>query len=269
MSYYRYEYSDFKITKREVLFSIAIIAVMLIIGFIIHGNINESLMLEYQEYNTALKIEDNKDMFTYGMNTNIGNSFVHGELKAIDTVTYPEIDGEYSYVKKIKERYTKHTRTVTKTRTVNGKTQTYTTTETYWTWDEVDRWSQHCNKISYLDVEFDYGKIDFPSADYICTIKESSKIRYKYYGTATSYTGTLYATLADNTIKNTNFYANKSIDETIEHLESGGELIIFWIVWIPLTGGLVCLFYYLDNNWLEDKKNIKNTNKRGSNYDYF
>ena len=268
MSYYRYTYNKFKITKREVLFSIVIISIMLVIGLIIHGNINESLMLKYQKYNTALQIEDNKDIFTYGMSTNVGNAFIHGELKAIDTVTYPEIDGEYSYVKKIKERYTKHTRYVTKTKKVNGKTVTYREKETYWTWDEIDRWSQHCEKISFLDVEFEYGKIDFPYEKYITTIKESSKIRYVYYGTGTEYVGTLYATLTDDTIENTNFHVNKSIDETIEHLESVWELILFWIIWIPLTCGLVFGFYYLDNKWLEDKNN-KNTYKRGNDYDYF
>lgn len=246
--------SYYNVTKREVLFSVVIICVMLLIGLVIHGNINDSLMAQYQEYNTALQIEDDKDLFTYGMRTDIGNAFVHGELKAIDTVTYPEIGGEYSYVEKVKERYTRHTRTVTKTRTVNGKTQTYTTTEVYWTWDRVDSWDKHSEKISYLDVEFDYGMINFPSPDYITTQKESSKIRYKYYGTGTEYTGTLYTELKDDTIHNARFYANRSIAETIEDLESGWELVVFWIVWILLTGGLVIGFCYLDNRWLEDKR---------------
>lgn len=256
MSYYR----DFRVTKREVLFSIVIICIMLLIGLVIHGNINDNLMMKYQEYNTALQIEDDTDMFTYGMRTNIGNSFVHGDLKAVDTVTYPEIGGEYSYIEKVKEKYTQHTRTVTKTITVNGKTQTYTTTEVYWTWDKVDSWDKHCEKISFLDVEFDYGMINFPSPEYITTQKESSHIRYKYYGTGTEYIGTLYATLADNTISKTSFYNNKSIDETIEYLESGGELILFWFLWIILTSGCVIGFCYLDNRWLEDK--IQNYYKR-------
>lgn len=247
-------YDDVKITKREVLFSIVIISVMLLIGIIIHGNINDSLMRKYQVYNMALQIEDNTDMFTYGMRTNVGNAFVYGELKAVDPVTYPEIGGSYSYVEKVKERYTMHTRTVTRTRTVNGKTQTYTTTETYWTWDKIDSWSQHCTKISFLDVEFDYGMIDFPSSNHITTQKESSKIRYVYYGSPATCVGTLYTNLSNNTINESDFYTNYTIDETIESLESGAELIVFWIIWIPLTGAAVYGFCYLDNKWLEDKK---------------
>lgn len=42
------------VTKREVLFSIVIIAVMLVFGFMISSGISNSLMNDYQEYNTAL-----------------------------------------------------------------------------------------------------------------------------------------------------------------------------------------------------------------------
>lgn len=236
------------ITKREVLVSVIIVLVMLLIGIVIHGNINDKLMLEHQKYNTALQIENDSDLFKYGMRTDVGNAFVYGDLKAVDTVTYPEIGGEYSYVEKVKEKYTMHTRTVTHTKS-DGTT--YTTTETYWTWDYVDSWSMHSEKISFLDVEFNYGTIDFPSSNYITTQKESSTIRYKYYGTGTEYIGTLYAVLNDNTISETSFYNNQNIQETIEYLKSGLELVIFWILWILLTCGCVYGFYYLDNWWLE------------------
>lgn len=244
---------DFEVTKREILVSIAIIAIMIIFGVMIHGSIEDSLMLKYQEYNTALQINKDADMFKYAMSTNIGNAFVYGDLKCVDTVTYDEIGGKYSYVKKVKERYTMHTRTVTKTRTVNGQTQTYTETEVYWTWDVVDSWSKHCKKITFLDVEFDYGKIDFPSAGYITTIQESGTIRYKYYGSPTKCKGTIYSNLKNNTINDTQFYHNATIEETIERLESNAWLVLFWIGWILLTGGLVFVFFYIDNWWLEDE----------------
>lgn len=243
--------SDFKITKREVLVSVIIIAIMLLIGIVIHENINNKLMLEYQKYNTALQIENDSELFAYGMKTNVGNAFVYGDLKAVDTVTYPEIGGKYSYVEKVMERYTRHTRTVTKTRTVNGKTQTYTTTEVYYTWDRVGSWDKHSEKISFLGIEFKYGMIEFPYSDYITTQKESSNIRYVYYGSPAECKGTLYANLSNNTISETSFYNNHSIEETIESLESGWELVLFWIIWILLTGGCVFGFYYIDNKWLE------------------
>lgn len=242
-----------KITKREILLSIAIVCIMLVIGIIISNNISNAMMEKHQEYNTALQIDNDKELFEYGMRTNIGNAFVYGELKAIDPVTYPEISGEYSYVEKVKEIYTKHTRTVTKTRTVNGKKQTYTDTETYWTWDRAGSESIHSEKISFLDVEFDYGKIGLPGTNHIATIKTSSHVRYKYYVTYTSYIGTLYVSLADNTINNTSFYNKYNIQETIEYLESEWQLVVFWIGWTLLTVICVCGFCYLDNRWLEDK----------------
>lgn len=228
---------------------------MLLIGIVIHGNINDRLMLEYQKYNTALQIKNDSDLFAYGMRTNIGNAFVYGDLKAVDTVTYHEIGGEYLYVEKVKERYTMHTRTVTKTRTVNGKTQTYTETETYWTWDRVESENKKCKEISFCGVVFDSGKINLPSANYIDTIKESSHIRYKYYGTNTEFTGTIFAELKDNTIPdNTKFYNNADIEDTIKSFKSNWQLVLFWFGWILLIGGCIFVFYYIDNKWLEDKR---------------
>ena len=144
-----------KVTKREVLFSVVIICVMLVIGIIISGNIKDVAMEKQQEYMTALQINNDQDLFEYGMRTDVGNAFVYGELKAIDAVTFDEIGGEYSYVKKVKEKYTMHTRIVTTT--VNGKTTTRT--ETYWTWDAVDSWDMHSKKITFLNIEFDYFSI--------------------------------------------------------------------------------------------------------------
>lgn len=211
-------------------------------------------MPKYQEYNMALKIDNDQDLFTYGMKTNLGNAFVHGDLKAIDTVTYPEIGGSYSYVEKVKERYTRHTRTVTKTKKVNGKSKSYTTTETYWSWDRVDSWSKHCEKISFLGEEFDYNTITLPSSYYIDTKTESSHVRYVYYGVSDNYTGTIYTKLHDKTIDNCMLYNNMKIEEVIKEYESKWELVLFWLVWIVLTGFSVYGFYYADNYWLEDKK---------------
>lgn len=240
--------SDFKITKREIIMSISIIAIMLLIGVLISSKISESYMDKNEIYNKAIKTE-NQETFKYGMRTNVGNAFVYGDLKAVDTVSYPEIEGEYMYIKKIKEKYTKHTRTVTYTDS-NGKRKTKK--ETYWTWDEVNRESKKCKEISFCGITFDVGKIDIPGTNYIDTIKESSRIRYKYYGTDTEFKGTIFTKLENNTISdNTGFHNDKTIEETVKSLESGGGLIVFWIFWILLICGCVYGFYYIDNRWLE------------------
>lgn len=256
MGYYRhrkrgFDFGNFEITKREILASISIIAIMLLIGVLIAGRISDYELDQNEKYNKAIKI-NTQELFEYGMRTNVGNAFVYGDLKAVDTVTYPELDNSYMYVEKIKERYTKHTRQVAHTRTVNGKSQTYYTTETYWTWDRVSSEEQICKEISFLGHIFTSDKIDFPGTEYIDTIKESSHVRYKYYGVGLEFTGTIFTELKDGTIlNNTPFYENKSIEETVERLESGSMLVIFWIFWIILIGFCVYGFYYLDNRWLD------------------
>ena len=238
-----FDFGDFEITKREILASISIVAVMLLIGVLISSKISEHQLDQNEVYNKAVKI-DNTDLFQYGMDTNVGNAFVYGDLVAVDTVTYPEIGGEYIYVEKVKEKYTRHTK-----RVKSGK---HYRTKVYWTWDRVGSEDKKCKETSFCGIAFGSNKIDLPSANYIDTIKESSRIRYKYYGIGTKYIGTIFTDLRNQTISdNTKFYVDKNIEETVEYLESGGGLIIFWIFWIVLIGGCVFGFYYLDNKWLE------------------
>jgi hypothetical protein len=89
---------------------------------------------------------------------------------------------------------------------------------------------------------------------YIDTIKESSRIRYKYYGAPTTCDATIYADLRDNTISNVRTYHNTSIEDAHKIMTSKGELVIFWVLWILLTGGAVFGFVYIDNHWLEDRR---------------
>lgn len=241
-----------EITKREMLASISIIAILLLAGFLISGKVSDYQLDRNEKYNTALKIQS-QDIFEYGMRTNVGNAFVYGELKAVDPVTYPELSSDaYMYIEKVEEKYTKHTRRVAHTRTVNGKSQTYYTTETYWTWDRVGSEEKMCTELSFLNNVFESKKITIPTLNYIETIKESSRIRYKYYGVGTSYEGTLFTELKDGTISDrSDFYENMTIEETVEYLESGFLLYLFWICWIVFIGLCVFGFYYLDNRWLE------------------
>lgn len=111
-----------EITKREILASISIITIMILFGILISTKISEYQMDKNEIYNKAVKIED-QSMFQYGMDTNIGNAFVYGILEAVDTVTYPEIDGKYMYISKVEEHYNMHTRTYT---TTDSKGHTHT-----------------------------------------------------------------------------------------------------------------------------------------------
>lgn len=242
-----FDFGDFEITYREILASISIVAVMLLIGFVISGKISQIQDDKNAKYNKAVKIEST-DLFRYGMDTNVGNAFVYGELKAVDTVTYPEIGGEYMYVEKEEEHYNRHTRTYT---TTDGKGHTKIHTEVYWSWDYAGSESKQCKEVSFCGTVFDSNKIKLPSADYIDTIKESSHVRYKYYGTNIEYTGTIFTKLKDKTISDSTPFYELSIGETKDLFETNSGVVIFWIVWIIVMVLAVFGFYYIDNEWLE------------------
>lgn len=245
------DFGDFEITFREILASISIIAVMLLIGFVISGKISQSNVDRNEKYNKAIKIDNDKGMFQYGMKTNVGNAFVHGELKAVDTVTFPEIGGKYMYVKKVEEHYNRHVKTYT---TTDSKGHKHTHTRVYHSWDYAGKEVKECNELRFCGVKFSSDKIDIPGTSYIETIKESSRVRFKYYGTGTKSKGTIFVELKNKTIPdNSYFYENCDIENTMDILISKGigDQIIFWIFWIILTGAAVFGFYYLDNEWLE------------------
>lgn len=240
-----------EITKREIIFSVVIVAVMLIIGFVIGGNIRQGLLEKYQEYDTAVKI-DSQELFEYGMSTDIGNAFVYGDLKTLDPVGFPEISGQYSYIKKEEQEYRKHEKWVEEEyKDADGNTRTRERKEEYWTWDTMHTYEKYATTISFLDIQFEYHEFPFPSSSHVTTLDTGYHKRNVYSGTGTDFRGTIYTNLARNTINKTSFYNNLTISQAIENLESGFELVVFWIAWILLTALVVFSFYYLENRWLE------------------
>ncbi len=245
------KFKNFEITKREIIASISIISIMMFIGVLISSSISEYRLDKNEIYNKSIKIES-FDLFSYGMRTNVGNAFVFGELSTIDPVTYQEIGGEYMYVEKVKEEYTRHTRRVARTRTINGKTETYYETEVYYTWDIVSSEDIKCTEVSFCGVTFNVNKINIPNSKYITTVKVNSDTRYKYYGTDIKFIGTIFTELKSGTISdNSTFFNGKTINETLEYLSSNNSVILFWIIWIFIILGCIYSFFYLENKWLD------------------
>lgn len=237
-----------EITKREILVSIGIVAIMIIIGLFIDNKVSEYILDDNEQYYKALQI-DSEDIFRYSMDTNIGNAFVHGKLEAVEPVSYQEIDGQYLYIKKIKEEHRMHTKTVTSV--VNGKR--HTRTETYWSWDQVDSEYKQADKVKLLNQEFSTSQFDIPTGSYISTINESSKVRYKYFGYPANSTVTIFANLQNGNIANNNIdiYQDLSINQVIKQLEKNQYItFIFWIVWLVLTGAIIYYFCEDKNSWL-------------------
>lgn len=243
---------DIEITRREVLLSVAIICVMLVIGLIVSGGISDRVMERQHVYNTAVRVDKDERLFQHCMRTDVGNVLACGELSAVDLVTFPEIGGEYSYIEKVKEKYTRHERIVTRTRTgADGKIETYTEIEVYYSWDRVESWDKHSCTIKFLGVEFNYSAISFPPSHEITTIHESPSIRYVYYGKPASSECTIFTSMRNGTIDDTSAYHGMSIDDVIEMKSSDSAVLIFWILWSVFTAVLVFMFYSLENRWLD------------------
>lgn len=248
-----------EITKREIIISIAITAVMLTIGFFISGKITDTQNDKNAEYQKAVHIEDS-ELFRYGMDTNIGNAFVYGDLQAVDTVTFDEIGGRYLHVEKVKEQYERHEREVIET---DSNEKKHTKIEVYYEWETVDREDSHSKNIMFCGVELPYSKIPFSMDNHIETINsdreyswnsgEYVKVRFKYYGTPAKHTGTIYTRLSDGTISDSSqFFKDYTIEQALDSCTSGIWNIVFWIVWIIFILFCVGGFCELDNWWLED-----------------
>ena len=179
-----------------MIFSVVIVAFMLLIGCGISGKIRQSILEDYQKYDTSVQI-DTEELFRYGMRTNIGNAFVYGDLKALDPVSFSLVKGKYSYIEENQQKYTMHTRLVTYT---DDDGHTHTRTEEYWEWDTVHIERKNATKISFLNVKFKYEKIPFPGSHHIATVKTGFHRRNVYYGTDTDYQGTIFTDLRNKTI---------------------------------------------------------------------
>lgn len=226
------------IAKRNRIASIVTIALMIVIGLFIS---------DMKEYRKVVQITD-PAMFQDGMETNVGNAFIYGELKAVDPVSYPEIDGQYMYMKKVREQYREDISAFY----VQGRGFMSSSS----TWNEVDSEEKECRELSFCGVTFDRERIDLtiPDVEYIETIYTSENVRYKYYGVKSQNKGTIYAVLKDNTMVDAVFHKDMDIKKTVELYESNKVklCVVFWIVWILIMVVIVALLP--DNQWLEERR---------------
>lgn len=245
-----------EIKPREVLFSGIIALVMLAIGFALHNKIQEGVTQTAEIYATVTVIQD-PEQFRYGMETDFGNALLYGAVTSDESVTFDEIGGGFIYVRKVKEKYTKHTRTW---KDSDGKKHK----ETYWTWDYVSSQSKNVNRVIFLECDFPYGLFDMPH--YRLDLSEvgvSNRGNYIYAGLDTRYyyqvtpngiTGTLLANLRGGTmISQSALYCYQTPQEVIAEKQGAGTWVsvVFWVLWSALIGAAVYGFCYLENRWLD------------------
>ncbi|MBP3463814.1 MAG: hypothetical protein J6K45_04975 [Clostridia bacterium] len=247
------DFEDFEITRREILVVIAITFMLIGIGVLISGAIKNGIDEKNEHYYKALKIRNDEEMFKYAIKTNVGYTFAEGKVQAIDGVSIDDIEGKYFYIKKVKEEYTRHERQVEHEEKIGNETYTYYTTEEYWTWDYAGQEEFNTKKFKFLDEEFEYGAITFSNEEYKDTKPINSNLRYKYYIIPSEFEGTLFTYINNNTINQSNFFINNTIDRIIESKEKESDIYcgVFWGIWIIFIFFIDFGYVYLENNYLE------------------
>lgn len=240
---------NIEVTFREVLVSIIIMLLLLSVGFVVVSKIQEHYSDKNQKYFRALKVED-YNTFNYTIKTEVGGMLSYGEFKATNPVSYKDVKGEYFYIEKVTEKYTRHTRQVSYK---CGKITCYRT-ETYYTWDFLNKDSKHTDSFVYMNNKYPYTKLKFNNTKYIDT-QTFGDIRYVYSGSPVKFKGSLYSVAKNKDITQNEVYINKNIKEVLKDKEIEGSSVstVFWFIWIVLGVVLVIVFVARENRYLNKK----------------
>lgn len=258
-----------EITLREILVSIAIFFVLSGIGYLIYEYIDDKS--EIKKYETAQIIEDNKEKLDYLVNTKFGNVLISSTFKTgdKDAVKFDEINGEYAFIKRVKERYTMHTRTLC---SGSGKNMVCRP-EMYWTWDCVDSDKKYAKNINFIGYSFDGKKLlnQVPNKNLKLSKKiynqkyekietkyvyETSDVRYYYEYIPLNFKATVFTNTRDKELfKDYTLFYKKTPEQVVENIKSSTKTnkLSFIIVWLLMTAGVIYWYISLDNNYLEDE----------------
>lgn len=243
----------FEITGREILFSTIILCIMIGIGVWIQNPILSSMYRESLEVASSVVVDD-PERFGYIGRTEVGNFIADGTLSAVDPVSIPDIEGQYMKIEKIKKKYTRHTRTVV---TSDGKGHTHTRTEVYWSWDVVKREYFKSDSLFFLGKEFSTDSIYYNMyCSHNKTIYEDPHLKYEYYTHPVSVDGAMLGSCENRWYTNLEFRKGQTAKEIIERAEGRIQSgpTVFWIMWIIISVAILFLFFYAENDWLEDRK---------------
>ena len=242
-----------EITKREILASVTILAIMVGIGVWLSAPILSKATERYLAVASSV-VANTDDEFDYISRTNAGRFLANGTLSAIDTVRLEELPGVYSSVKKAKEEYRLHTEVYT---TTDGKGHTTTHTRTYHSWDEVKHWNYKAERAMFRGKEFKIDEVYRVRMQKDTIIKVKTKMfendtRYVYYTAPVSFDGVMLGSAMNRKYEEPKFINGLTAEEYIKNTERklNGNTVLFWILWSLLTAGMIVGFYALENKWL-------------------
>ena len=242
-----------EITLREILVSTLILAIMVGIGIWVSSPIMRGSTERYLDKMSSVSVTDSAE-FDYIRRTDAGRFVAEGTLSAVDAVTLPELPKRYTYIRKVQEEYRLHTETYT---TTDSKGHTTVHTRTYHSWDEIRHWTYETETVNFLGQNFKAEEVFRYRPMKDTTIKAERKFfqndtRYVYYTCPEIYDGIMTGVAKDKVYNSPSFREGKTIDWYFKDAEASlqGGYILFWVLWILLTGGVITLFYCLENKWL-------------------
>lgn len=255
-----FDFGTWDITVRELIAAPTIIGVLIILGFVIAGKIDNKVQEQNLIYNSAPHVETVED-FKDRLATDKRPIFASGHLSTLDPVGFNSISsrlfkspsnsdlpgGNYLCVEIEREHYTKHTRTVTDSDGNKRK-------ETYYTWDHEETVKKWANTVVFNDVKFPSSKFDFHISEKSVGGAKHFDDRWIFRAIMPEWDGILFTEVSDGNIKDSSpFYVHhgKDINALVEDLTSSHGVLIFWILWSILIIGATIGFFYIDNRWLE------------------
>lgn len=235
-----------EVTRREVIFSISIVAVILGLAYLLQSHLFDSSNIRINQLETATGVNE-KGLFDHAMKTNLENIMIETEINAVDTVSSEFIKGDYMYVEEIKEKYVRKSRSVSYK---CGDSRCYRT-EYYWTWDVVGRNKKHSKEVEVFDHKFKKNKITGYDSRRHSTVKTDRRTRYKINVTDKKIEGTIHAATKDG---KWNLYKGQVKDDIVSDAITGVKTskVVYWLLSLLVAGGLSYWFVSHDNWWLED-----------------
>lgn len=242
------------VTLREAVFSVTIASVLVLVGLMASSRIGHWVNQKNLRYRQAAIVLTN-DGFDLGSRTDIGDAFVEGEFRAVDTVSHESLDGRWLSIVADHQRYTRHTRTETYTVTDSkGRVQTRTRTVVYWTWDTFKMEKLHSKKVSYMGREFPYGKFDYSDVCNDCKyVGTGFNTRIVFTFRKPKFRAAAFTELKDGTVSDgTVLREGRTAEQLYESCTKSYAVQLFWFIWILVIVFAVFGFVALENDWIED-----------------
>lgn len=244
-----YNHNGREWTTREILVAIFFSVIFILIGLWISGKIIDYVNDTNIKYETAVKIDNNHDEFSYALKTNYGHTLTYGSLKSVDRV---DIDGYGGIsVERVLEEYTKHYKEVCEECGTSEHPKECCHEEEYWTWDYVNSISKESMWVSFCEEKIPTSWFPLPHQSYVATKSAGFHKRHQYYVVGDLYQGTLYSNIYNHRLNDSRFIVGVHINEAVERFKiSQNVKYVFWIPWIIMIVVIFAIFCNAENDWL-------------------